>query len=337
MELKRVDGWTTEVSFDYGRELWHRSLQWSNKRQRGHSVYGKTAYVTHYSNGSSWSWHKLVENYTRRELSKPADRALAISGIATAAQCRTINGYVAGHFLYADPDDLLWTIEYPAADRPLVYQGPTWSWTGVNGPVSFRCVSGLTNVIQRPSLEEGSYVQRCDWNIAAVETRLVDDQAPFGAVRSSILSLHARVQLLQVKSIHGSKTGPGQLTIIFQNRDVLHEGSWDEHVPIRYSISFIPDALQLANDLDETQPARLLLVLLGWHWYPSNPVGLVLIQSGNVGGTNGIRYKRCGVFVAVQAKSTVKKALPSFVSESMEERVLNPFYDGFRLQTIEIE
>jgi hypothetical protein len=83
-------------------------------------------------------WNKIVELYTRRKLGMSTDRALAISGIAEAFGRQLHDEYRAGIWTSTFHTELLWQIDRDkTCRRPVTYQGPSWSWVSVNGPVTF--------------------------------------------------------------------------------------------------------------------------------------------------------------------------------------------------------
>ncbi|RYP51581.1 hypothetical protein DL768_003088 [Monosporascus sp. mg162] len=114
-------------------------------------------------------WRDLVEAYTTRSLSVPEDRCLAISGVADRIAPILKTGYVAGHWEKFLPADLLWNVETPQP-KPRAYQGPSWSWTSVNGSVLFYMAD------RDVSLE-----------VQKVDTQLYSPKAPFGAVKQGTL------------------------------------------------------------------------------------------------------------------------------------------------------
>ena len=79
---------------------------------------------------------------------------------------------------------LLWKIPDDQRQlRPTIYQGPSWSWTSVNGKVNF----GSFNVNDwRPD--------DCRAQIVDIDCSLVNNLAPCGAIRenSGQLKLRAR-------------------------------------------------------------------------------------------------------------------------------------------------
>lgn len=119
---------------------------------------------------SETEFYGLVEIYSKRRLSFPADRILAMSGVA-AQICATQsdNEYRAGHWVRSLPGSLLWRVEQgQRKPRPAEYQAPSWSWAAVNGGVDF--FFARFNMLPE-TLHLETHVQ------------LVDESAPFGAVR----------------------------------------------------------------------------------------------------------------------------------------------------------
>ncbi|RYP76546.1 hypothetical protein DL770_007217 [Monosporascus sp. CRB-9-2] len=116
-------------------------------------------------------WRDLVEAYTTRSLSVPEDRCLAISGLADRIAPILKTGYVAGHWERFLPADLLWRVETPQP-KPRAYQGPSWSWTSVNGSLLFY------KAVRNVSLE-----------VQKVDTQLCSPNALFGAVKRGTLRI----------------------------------------------------------------------------------------------------------------------------------------------------
>ncbi|OTA67831.1 HET-domain-containing protein [Hypoxylon sp. EC38] len=85
-------------------------------------------------------WDAVINHYTPRKLSVLTDRILAISGIAQVFGSHMKDEYLSGLWKSTLPSFLCWQVtsdENERFPRPLVYQGPSWSWTGINGPVNF--------------------------------------------------------------------------------------------------------------------------------------------------------------------------------------------------------
>ena len=129
-------------------------------------------------------WNAIVDTYTQRRLSSPTDRAQAISCIAGVFGQLLANQYKAGLWTSSMHAGLLWKIpDNQRLPQPTDYQGPSWSWTSVNGEVDL----GSFNVNDwRP--------EDCQARILDIDCSLVNDLAPYGAIRedSGQLSLRAR-------------------------------------------------------------------------------------------------------------------------------------------------
>ncbi|KAJ4295095.1 hypothetical protein N0V90_007104 [Kalmusia sp. IMI 367209] len=132
------------------------------------------------------------------------DRPVAISGVVDAIDRLTNHRdiYVAGHWRMMLPDDLLWGNEglkwcgmkgRELYERPVTFQGPSWSWTSVNSLVAWHKFS-------KPAQDEA-----LGWKLLNHQVTLVNEQAPFGAVREAALTMSART--LQVEAEIDNSTG----------------------------------------------------------------------------------------------------------------------------------
>lgn len=89
-------------------------------------------------------WYKMLESYTRRELTNPADKLTALAGIAQVIhqtlQCKYLFGLWEDDLIRG----IMWTpniLHYSkgwdeALRRPLTDRAPSWSWASVEGHVS---------------------------------------------------------------------------------------------------------------------------------------------------------------------------------------------------------
>lgn len=112
-----------------------------------------------------------------RKLTISTDRPLAISGVASKCGSLINDAYIAGHWMSFLPGSLLWQVsEFHGSFNPRAasYQGPSWSWTSVDGPVAyFDDVLSMSPVIE----------------LHVFEVKLVEETAPYGAVKNGILTL----------------------------------------------------------------------------------------------------------------------------------------------------
>jgi len=101
----------------------------------------KQRFHTPKTTSDSNDWHRLVELYSRLNLSFPRDIFPALSGLAQQmiAKVPLSGGYVAGLWQRTLVEDLLWTVDpdYPVKRRPKEWRAPTWSWASVLSPVKF--------------------------------------------------------------------------------------------------------------------------------------------------------------------------------------------------------
>jgi hypothetical protein len=95
-------------------------------------------------------WEFALTEFARCGLTKPADKLVAISGIAKEFQRLLQDEYLAGLWRANFLNGLLW---YVSADdgpgpfdssRPAEYRAPSWSWAAVDGPLSTPILDKLT-------------------------------------------------------------------------------------------------------------------------------------------------------------------------------------------------
>ena len=131
-------------------------------------------------------WHRVVKTFTRRQLTKSTDRALAISGIAERFASSMDDGcYVAGLWKPYIHVGLLWHIERDGVvARPTAFQGPSWSWTSVNGRVTYPIFAWDQWTPENITLD-----------IISFPGELMDVRAPFGALRPDSARLKVKGRL----------------------------------------------------------------------------------------------------------------------------------------------
>ncbi|KAH9226247.1 hypothetical protein K456DRAFT_1903963, partial [Colletotrichum gloeosporioides 23] len=85
-------------------------------------------------------WRRTIGKFTHGRLTKPEDRAIAISGLSQMFSRKLQDAYYAGLWGQSLPLDLLWQTRAWKAKPTLRlqnYQGPSWSWFSGNQPISF--------------------------------------------------------------------------------------------------------------------------------------------------------------------------------------------------------
>ncbi|OHE91254.1 hypothetical protein CORC01_13454 [Colletotrichum orchidophilum] len=150
-------------------------------------------------------WGALVDIYTSRNLSFNTDRALAMSGVAERFSVLTGDEYAAGLWKGNIRDELLWRVEQSERQcRPLVYQGPSWSWFAVNSGV--RAYVTLGDGWEIPTLEgdmtDATEVFNTD--VLSISAEPVNEKAPYGDVRSDSGRLKLRGRLAVATRINHS-------------------------------------------------------------------------------------------------------------------------------------
>ncbi|EGX94250.1 HET domain-containing protein [Cordyceps militaris CM01] len=127
-------------------------------------------------------WHKLVENYSNRALSRSGDRLPAISGIAEVVQQKTRSRYVAGLWEDNIDLDLLWhkTGDLETAGDRHDPRAPSFSWASVDGEVDYYC------------FRNGQLPYRKLTDVLSVESQ-PSPHAPLGRVAGGRLTLRGPV------------------------------------------------------------------------------------------------------------------------------------------------
>jgi hypothetical protein len=126
-------------------------------------------------------WLALVQNYSRRLVTKPDDRLPALAGLARILADRTGDRYLAGLWYSHIEEDLCWRVyareemkiggrnygsgpetlikrygrTLSAVGRPAKYRAPSWSWASVDASVLFMQLNFDHIVV----MFEGGYVE----------------------------------------------------------------------------------------------------------------------------------------------------------------------------------
>jgi hypothetical protein len=220
-------------------------------------------------------WRFLLMAYTTRDLSIPMDRAWAISGIADKFGSVFKDQYLAGLWKFAFPFDLLWcrapfSSRFP---RPKEYQGPSWSWTSVECPVSYLDVLPL---------EHG---ENDRLKVLDCTAELQNQHAPYGAVQSAHITVEARLlRALWMRAKEMVMMPDGNEHDILR----IHDDEGPEGLLCAY---MVPDALEEFTDgTADSVPVYLLEVAQSVDQYRDGPMGIVLRR------LNDTLYSRLGFF-----------------------------------------
>ena len=123
-------------------------------------------------------WARLVEEYSRRKLTKESDKLPALSGLANLIATNSGDTYLAGLWKSSLMTELGWSIKavephhmcddlehdasMPAAHKstikyPSQYRAPSWSWASVDAEIDYSgstfkgaCLASLVNVCVKP-------------------------------------------------------------------------------------------------------------------------------------------------------------------------------------------
>jgi len=268
-------------------------------------------------------WHTLVVTYSRRSLSFPKDRSLAISGIADIISPVMNDQYLAGHWRRSLPSDLMWHMETSdtrLCPRPSEYQGPSWSWTGVNGEVIFL----FNRAVRSPAL------RFCD-----AETELTDSRATYGAVRRGQVTVQGRLR----KALwYGSSRPNGRLNRLKYPMSA-GAGSDDDWFLIT---KVFPDAIEDEFSNSESIASQPLEVHLFEYGQCTGlrrrgPCGVVLREAADDRGLPFPKFSRLGIFHIDER--LVAQTPPGMESSLWERKARHElgFFDGYEPETITIE
>jgi hypothetical protein len=173
---------------------------------------------------ASKSWHNTVLDYTELSMTNPADKLLAIAGVAKRfGRQGKLTRYLAGLWEETLVHDLMWRDppesqflprpgileeEYfrslvghaskrSQPPRPALYRSPSWSWAAVDKVVGWE--------------ESSSKVPFCD--ILRCDVVLQNGDRPFGAVTGGTLILRTVLIKAVLRSVH-VLDGSGELALL---------------------------------------------------------------------------------------------------------------------------
>lgn len=243
------------------------------------------------------TWQGLLQIYTRRTLTFPLDRILAISGVAEMFAPILRDQYSAGHWVGSLPYDLLWNA-VPGSrlrPRPIKYQAPSWSWAAVNSEISFNYACGANPSKNTPPKAVISDLE--------IHTELQEPTARFGAVISGYIRGHGRIR----KAVW---FGNQETSDHYQ---VLHEVGRDRVIRPIPRLRLIPDALEheFSGNISESDISIEVYLLLVGSCTGGGLRGLVGIVLRELPGTSGEswrRFTRLGIF-HINSSTVRRKAL----------------------------
>ncbi|KAK3376397.1 heterokaryon incompatibility protein-domain-containing protein [Lasiosphaeria ovina] len=215
-----TDGWRRDADYNHLRK---DTLDLKPPLRDDSNEQGSHRSSEKFSTDFLRDWDQVLRTYTSRQLTKSTDRPLAISGIAERfASILNIDDvgscYVAGLWKPYLHLCLMWHIDRDAiAPRPAEFQGPSWSWTSVNGvvPSSY------------PSLDRWK-PENITLEVLDCAVDLANARAPFGAVRPGSARLKVRGRLAPGAWAGTTSTGlldRGKKTVAFFGKNDSESGT----------------------------------------------------------------------------------------------------------------
>jgi hypothetical protein len=101
-------------------------------------------------------WYRMIQEYTRLQLSVKEDKMVAVAGIAQRVE-RLISGdrYLAGLWEKSLLLDVLWERTWDSPRRPRIARYPSWSWASLDGQVSWN--TGSDRALESVVIEKIDY------------------------------------------------------------------------------------------------------------------------------------------------------------------------------------
>ena len=239
---------------------------------------------------SSRQWERIILNYTRRQLTSPSDKLLAIAAAASTIHGTALDRekrksvYLAGLLVDVDnkvnmSEALGWLTAHPTARRIRKYSAPSWSWACIDGEIdawSMRLQHVRINKRNRKELEHRFQV--VDYGID-----LEIPKAPYGAVTGGYLKMTGFVWSLNDMS--GVPVVIQELPTFALDVPLPQEG--------RHIILY-PDTKDDRGLIEMTgnRATEVFLFELNFHEEAILSSGLMLIREGGSGQT----LRRVGAF-----------------------------------------
>ena len=259
-------------------------------------------------------WMKITKGFANRALSFSADKLPAIAGMAECFGVLLHDDYLAGLWRSAMPASLLWSNRSSVLESRSPHDhvsAPTWSWAAIDGPIEFD--RQYTDIYENVHFEV--QIQDC-------QVSLVDEQAPYGAVRSGELKLKGHMQRANWvrEGIYGvaDKLLAAGAGIPYEPGGLGYGFSKDRDT----GIGFMPDALETEFLNDPASAIEVCLVLFGSIVF-SDESGLFPSVFGLVlRPLPGGRYSRLGVFKKAMPGREFVKYMRWFRESSQESFVI---------------
>lgn len=255
-------------------------------------------------------WHRMLEDYSARSITKHTDRLPALAGLALAVGRETGGSssgedYLAGIWRTGLLEGLLWCrarAEQALQPTP-EYVAPSWSWAAVVGPVQFPLYEWYTRraLWKARMADFEALAEYCGHEMVK------KDQDPYGRVDRGSLSL--RAPLLRVMSIRPRPVQAPVLRSLFG-----HAPARSEVADVVVQMKLMSGSVWVEGGFDNrgavTDVANLVVVFLCRlphvleEGFVEQLFGLILEP---VGGSE--RYQRVGFIDGVVLSKSVLGAL----------------------------
>jgi hypothetical protein len=247
------------------------------------------------TNDTEWyelrkKWWSNLADYTHRSVTNPADKLVALSGVAQQCQSVYQTRYLAGLWEDTFLKDLLWSTGplIPPCRRPEKYRAPSWSWAAIDGPI--RDFDGYTT--RSKCVRTRTQVVKCE----VVPSRA---EFPFGEVNTGILVLRTRIVEARL-SLSETRPGIGRVYIPWVMYHRLLARAQDQRpMPTRLielctPKAFIGDAKM--DSSDDYCVWKVWVVVIWTNAEFSGASGLLLVPAGSSLSSGRVQYRRVGYY-----------------------------------------
>lgn len=142
-------------------------------------------------------WYCLIEDYSRRGLTRGSDKLIALAGLVQEAiEHANFLRYCAGVWLDIIHTGLCWVVreDEPTASRAAIYRAPTWSWASIDGAV-------VPVVSYSGWGTQAKHEIRSEVELLSVDMSLAED----GQITSAPIFLRGRLRSARLTQIGGAR------------------------------------------------------------------------------------------------------------------------------------
>jgi hypothetical protein len=234
------------------------------------------------------AWQKVVEQYSKRDLTIQSDKLPAISGVASKIKRATGSAYIAGIWKGNLASDLLWSVvpqsclnekSYALDD----YRAPTFSWASLNAPISY----------YTPDIEE----QECFTPAARLLSSSVSVTGldPLGSISDASIKL--RAPYLSAYLCSALKDNTWEYTLLIKGTSAIrmsHDCLLSMEKPSGVGPQDMVGSVRRAKQGDKLEEFKAPVTCLSVARFDAWMTGLVLGESQRVRGA----WERLGTFSA---------------------------------------